>query len=270
MKTTVLITGSTDGIGKQTAHELAMAEYQVIIHGKDIERVENTVDEIKNASKNDDIEGFASDFESLKDVSILAKKIKDKYDQLDILINNAGIFSKQHETTQDGFEKTFQVNHLSHFLLTNLLMDLIQKSDKGKIVNVSSMVHATAIDFDNLQGEQDFEGSEAYALSKLCNVLFTYKLDRMLDKDKTTVYVVHPGVINTKLLRSNWGGIGGSVKEGAENVLYVATYEEIDHVSGKYFVNKMPQSSATVTYETDKQDKLWEVSKDMVKDYLQE
>jgi NAD(P)-dependent dehydrogenase (short-subunit alcohol dehydrogenase family) len=268
MKTTVLVTGSTDGIGKQTAHELAMAEYQVIVHGKDIDRVEKTVDEIKNASKNNDIEGFASNFESLKDVSILADKIKDKYDKLDILINNAGISTKQQDKTEDGFERTFQVNYLAHFLLTNLLLDLIKKSEKGKIVNVSSMVHATAIDFDNLQGEQRFEGSSAYALSKLCNILFTYKLDRIIEEDNVTVNALHPGVINTKLLRNNWGGIGGSVKEGAENVLYVATYEEIDHVSGKYFVNKMPQSSATITYETEKQDKLWEVSKEMVKDYL--
>jgi NAD(P)-dependent dehydrogenase (short-subunit alcohol dehydrogenase family) len=268
MKTTVLVTGATDGIGKQTAMELAMAEYHVIVHGKDIDRVENTTDQLKNASKNNDIEGFASNFESLKDVSVLADKIKDKYDKLDVLINNAGIFQKERELTEDGFEKTFQVNHLSHFLLTNLLLDLIRKSDKGKIVNVASMVHATAIDFENLQGEQNFEGSEAYALSKLCNVLFTYKLDRILDKDNVTVNCLHPGVINTKLLRSNWGGIGGSVKEGAENVLYVATYEEIDHVSGKYFVNKMPQSSATITYEEDKQDKLWKVSEEMVKDYL--
>jgi NAD(P)-dependent dehydrogenase (short-subunit alcohol dehydrogenase family) len=268
MKTTVLVSGATDGIGKQTAMELAMAEYHVIVHGKDIDRVENTTDQLKKTSKNNDIEGFASNFESLKDVSVLADKIKDKYDKLDVLINNAGIFQKERETTVDGFEKTFQVNHLSHFLLTNLLLDLIRKSEKGKIINVASMVHATAIDFENLQGEQNFEGSEAYALSKLCNVLFTYKLDRILDKENVSVNCLHPGVINTKLLRSNWGGIGGSVKEGAENVLYVATYEEIDYVSGKYFVNKMPQSSATITYEEDKQDKLWKVSEEMVKDYL--
>ena len=268
MKTTVLVTGSTDGIGKQTALELAMAEYYVIVHGRDIDSVEKTVDELKNASNNNDIEGFAADFESLKDVSILAEKIKDKFDKLDILINNAGTFEKEKALTQDGYEKTFQVNHLSHFLLTNLLLDRLKKAEKGKIVNVASMVHSTAVDFDNLQGEQNFQGSEAYALSKMCNVLFTYKLNRILDKENVTVNCLHPGVINTKLLRSNWGGIGGSVKEGAENVLYVATYEEIDHVSGKYFVSKNPQSSAMVTYEEEKQNRLWKISEEMVQDYL--
>lgn len=268
MKTIVFITGATDGIGKQTAMELAMAEYHVIIHGRSIDRVENTIDELQKNSKNNDIDGFASDFGSLKDVSVLAEKINEKYERIDILINNAGVFQKERELTVDGFEKTFQVNHLAHFLLTNLLLDKIKNSDKGRIINVASMVHSTAIDFHNLKGEQNFEGSEAYAISKLCNVLFTYKLSRILEKNKITVNCLHPGVINTKLLRNNWGGIGGSVKEGAENVLYVATYEEIDHVSGKYFVNKMPQSSAMVTYEQEKQDKLWEVSKEMTKNYL--
>ncbi|MFO8236421.1 MAG: SDR family NAD(P)-dependent oxidoreductase [Bacteroidales bacterium] len=268
MKKTVLITGSTDGIGKQTAYDMALADYQIIIHGRSNEKVNQTINEIKETKNDASVEGFVSDFESLKNVSQFAEKLKEKYDKLDILINNAGVALKEKELTEDGYEKTFQINYLSHFLLTNLILDLLKKSEKGKIVNVTSMVHSTAIDFDNLQGEQAFEGSEAYSLSKLCEILFTYKLASSLKEDQTTVNCLHPGVINTKLLKNHWGGIGGSVKEGAENLLYVATYEGIDQVTGKYFVNKMPQSSATVTYETNKQDKLWEISKKMVEAYL--
>lgn len=268
MKTTVLITGATDGIGKQTAIELASKGYNIIVHGRNEEKVNDAVEEVKKNAEDASVDGMAADFESLQEVSQLAEKIKEKYEKLDILINNAGVALQQRETTKDDFEKTFQVNYLAHFLLTNRILNLIKKSEKGKIVNVTSMVHATAIDFENLQGEQMYEGSNAYSLSKLCNILFTYKLARELEDENVTVNCLHPGVISTKLLKSHWGGTGGSVKEGAENIIYVATYEGIDNVTGKYFVNKMPQSSATVTYETNKQDKLWEVSKEMVKDYL--
>lgn len=268
MKKTVLITGATDGIGKQTAIDMANKDYHVIVHGRNTETVDQTIEEIKNKAEDASVDGFNADFESLQEVSQLADKLKEKYEKLDILINNAGVALNSREVTDDGFEKTFQINYLAHFLLTNRILDLIKNSEKGKIVNVTSMVHATAIDFNNLQGEQNFEGSEAYAISKLCNILFTYKLARELEEEKLTANCLHPGVISTKLLKSHWGGTGGSVKEGAENIIYVATYEGIDQVTGKYFVNKMPQSSATVTYENNKQNKLWDVSKNMVKQYL--
>jgi len=268
MKQTILVTGATDGIGKQTAKELATSNYHVIIHGRTDDRVKTTIDEVKNESGNEDVEGYAADFASLKEVSNLADLLNKTYEKLDVLINNAGIFQNKKEETADGYEKTFQVNHLAPFLLTNQLLDLLEKGKKPRIVNVSSMVHATAIDFDNLQGEQSFDGSSAYSLSKLCNILFTYKLAEKLESSKIKVNCLHPGVINTKLLRENYGNIGNSVKKGAENLLYVATYPGIEHVSGKYFVNKMPQSSAQVSYEKTKQDKLWEISQNMVKDYF--
>jgi NAD(P)-dependent dehydrogenase (short-subunit alcohol dehydrogenase family) len=270
MKQTILVTGATDGIGKQTAKELASSDYHLIIHGRTDDRVKSTLDEIKNESGNEDIEGYAANFESLKEVSDFANMLNKTYERLDVLINNAGVFQNKWEKTTDGNEKTFQVNHLAPFLLTNKILGLLENAKNPRIVNVASMVHSTAIDFENLQGEKDFDGNSAYSLSKLCNILFTYKLHRKLEDSSSHINTncLHPGVIDTKLLRSNWGGIGNSVKEGAENVLYVATYDGIEEVSGKYFVNKMPQSSAMVTYENDKQDKLWEISENMVKDYF--
>ena len=268
MKQTILVTGATDGIGKQTAKELASSDYHVIIHGRTDNRVKTTIDEVKNESGNEDVEGYAADFASFKEVSNLADLLNKTYEKLDVLINNAGIFQNKKEETADGYEKTFQVNHLAPFLLTNKLLDLLEKGKKPRIVNVSSMVHATAIDFENLQGETNFDGSSAYSLSKLCNILFTYKLAGKLESSEIKANCLHPGVINTKLLRMNYGNIGNSVKEGAENLLYVAKYPGLEHVSGKYFVNKMPQSSAQVSYEKNKQDKLWEISQNMVKDYF--
>jgi len=268
MKQTILVTGATDGIGKQTAKELASSNYHVIIHGRADGRVKATLDEIKKESNNEDVEGYAADFSSLKEVSNLADLLNKTYEKLDVLINNAGIFQNKKEETADRYEKTFQVNHLAPFLLTNKILNLLEKSEKPRIVNVASMIHATAIDFDNLQGEQSFDGSSAYSLSKLCNILFTYKLAEKLESSEIMVNCLHPGVINTKLLMNNFGNIGNSVKEGAENLLYVATYPGIENVSGKYFVNKMPQSSAQVSYEKNKQDKLWEISQNMVKDYF--
>ncbi|MFW5944766.1 MAG: SDR family NAD(P)-dependent oxidoreductase [Bacteroidota bacterium] len=268
MSKNVLITGSTDGIGKQSAIELAKMDYHVIIHGRTDDSVNQALEGIKKESGKDDITGFSGELEILPEVKQLADKVKSNYDKLDILVNNAGIFQKNRELTNDGFEKTFQVNYLAHFLLTNLLMDLLENGERARVVNVSSMVHSTAIDFDNLQGEQNFVGSAAYGLSKLCYVLFTYKLAREKDRSQLTANCLHPGVISTKLLKQNYGDIGSAVEEGARNIVYVANSDAIEGVSGKYFVNQMPQSSATVTYEVNVQDRLWEVSKEMVKDYL--
>jgi NAD(P)-dependent dehydrogenase (short-subunit alcohol dehydrogenase family) len=268
MSKNVFITGATDGIGKQSAIELAKQDYHVIIHGRSDESVNQALEDIRKESGKDDFTGFSGEFEVLSEVKDLAEKVKKNYDKLDILVNNAGIFKKNRELTQDGFEKTFQVNYLAHFLLNNLFMDLLENAENARVVNVSSMVHSTAIDFDNLQGEQNFEGSAAYGLSKLCNVLFTYKLAREKEDSNITSNCLHPGVISTKLLKKNYGDIGEAVEEGAKNILYVATSDAIEGVSGKYFVNQMPQSSATVSYEISVQDRLWEVSMEMVKGYL--
>jgi len=268
MSKQVLITGATDGIGKQAAIDLAKMDYQVYIHGRDESSVNQALKEIREETGKENLHGFSGNFESLQEVSQLADTVKKQLDHLDILINNAGIFQKEWEVTNDGYEKTFQVNYLSHYLLTRLLLDLLRKSESARVVNVSSMVHATAIDLENLQGEQDFVGSKAYGISKLCNVLFTYKLARETENEPITSNCLHPGVISTKLLKQNYGDIGDAVQEGSENIIYVATAEAVEGVSGKYFVNRQPQSSATVSYEPSVQDELWVISENMVAQYL--
>ena len=153
-------------------------------------------------------------------------------------------------------------------LLTNLLVDLLTLERQSRIVNVSSMVHAGEIDLGDLQLKESYSGSKAYCLSKLCDILFTYKLADDLKKTGTTVKCLYPGVIGTELLHSNWGGSGAPVSEGAKTPVYLATSSEVQGETGKYFVNRKAAKSAPVTYDREVQEKLWSISLGYGKDYL--
>jgi len=259
----ILITGSTDGIGKQTALDLAQTGATMLLHGRNPARGERVVDEIKKATGNDRIEIFIADFSSLNDVRSLAEQVRQKYNTLDVLINNAGVYETRHRTSEDGFEMTFAVNHLAPFLLTHLLLDLLKKGGRSRIINVSSMAHASSIDFKNLQGEKHYSGYEAYALSKLCNILFTYSIARKLDGTGITANCLHPGVIGTKLLKTGWGMGGSPVSEGSGNLVYLAISPELEGITGKYFMNKKQKNSSRISYDQKVQTKLWLISEQM-------
>ena len=264
---TVLVTGSTDGIGKQTALELAHEGYRVIVHGRDHSKLKATIEEIRDRSKNEEVEGVLGDFASLRDVSRISAELCSRLEGLNVLINNAGIWNREFTLSKDGIESTFAVNHLAPFLLTILLLDLITQEKQSRIINVSSMVHASEIDFENLQLTGSYNGSKAYSLSKLCNILFTYKLADDLKETGTTVNCLHPGVIGTKLLHANWSG-GAPVSEGAKTPVYLATSPEVAGETGKYFVDRKPAKSAPITYDSDVQKKLWDVSLGFVQYFL--
>ncbi|MFC1580509.1 SDR family oxidoreductase [Thermodesulfobacteriota bacterium] len=258
----VLITGSTDGIGRQTALDLAGMGAHVLIHGRDAGRLKAAAQEIER-SASQKIETFLGDFSSLDQVRQLAGDIMEKHDQLNLLINNAGILANRKRTSEDGYEMTFAVNHLAPFLLTGLLLDLTKRGAPSRIVNVSSMMHSHAIDFENLNGEKGFDGHDAYGLSKLCNVLFTYELAERLKGTGVTVNCLHPGVIGTKLLRGGWGGGGGGGSHRSENLLYVATGKALAHVTGKYFMNMRETRSADITYDPVIRKRLWKISEEI-------
>jgi len=261
----ILITGATDGIGKQTALELAATEAIVIVHGRNIGSCTKTVEELKKLSGNKKIDLIAGDFSSLSEVRNLALNIKNKYSKLDVLINNAGVYETDFKLSADGYEMTFAVNHLAHFLLTNLLLELLMESSDGRVITVSSMMHAYAgIDLENWNNPENFDGSSAYAFSKAANVLFAYHLAELIKTENITSNVLHPGVISTKLLHKGFGFGGGSVKSGAATSVYLAVSKEVEGVSGKYFVNSQVAPSAEFTYNKKLQNKLWQLSEKLV------
>ena len=173
----ILVTGSTDGIGKETARQLAELGASVIVHGRHADRCEAARDEIRATTGNSRVDFVAADLSSQRQVRQMAAEIIARYDRLHVLINNAGVILLQRQLSEDGLEMSFAVNHLAPFLLTHLLLDRLKQSAPARIINVSSTVHYDApLKFDNLQGERKYNGVEAYKIAKLGNVLFTYEL----------------------------------------------------------------------------------------------
>jgi len=259
-----MVTGSTDGIGKQTAWELADTGAKVLIHGRNRKKCESTRGEIEKGTGNNQLKIYVADFSSLRQVRELAEEIKSSQDRLDVLVNNAGVYQDSRQITEDGMEMTFQVNHLAPFTLTLLLLDLLFQSTPARIVNVASTTHQSAtVDFDNLQGEKYYEGYTAYALSKLGNILFTYELARQLEGKGITVNCLHPGSINTKLLRAGFSSVGHDVSYGAQTPVYLATSPEVEGVTGKYFRHEQETDSSSLSYDRGLQEKFWKVSEEL-------
>ncbi len=264
MKKIILVTGATDGIGKQTALELAKSGHKIIVHGRTKEKAQLSANEIIDRTGNKEIEFAVADFSSLKEVRRLADEIKERFDALNVLINNAGVYKKKKEITEDGFEATFAINHLAPFLLTNLIIDILLKNAPSRIINVSSVAHQRGkIDFENLNAEKCFDGYGSYSLSKLANIIFSNELADKLKNTKVTVNSLHPGVIGTKLLKEGFGMGGASIMEGAETSIFLATSDEVENVSGKYFDNKKISTYSKVADDEDVKKKLWELSEKM-------
>lgn len=259
---TILVTGSTDGIGRKTAIDLAAMGHRPIIHGRDRDRCNAVATEIRNRSGIQEVPCFVADLGSLEQVSAMAAALRERFERIDVLINNAGVYESGRSVTPDGFETTFAVNHLAHFSLTLQLIDLLPSAGNGRIVIVSSMVHAGSIDFSDLQSEKAYNPYSAYALSKLCNVLFTYELAERLAPRRISANCLHPGVINTKLLRAAFSG-GSPVSEGARNLIFAATAEEIAGVTGKYFYDRQATRTTDITYDPTVRKQLWEMSLEM-------
>lgn len=268
MMKTILITGSTDGIGKQTAYDLAKKGHEIIVHGKDEARGNKIVSDIISSIGNSYIHYINADLSNFTEIKALAKNVKNKFPKLDILINNAGVLETEKIILPNGFEKTFMVNHISVFVLTNLLMDLLKSTENSRIVNVSSMAQASSIDFKNLNGEKYYDSYNAYSVSKLANILFTYKLDSLLAGDGPTVNCLHPGAIDTKLLHKGWGIGGASLESGAKTSVYLADSDDVKDVSGKYFVNSSERKSIAISYDIKVQNRLWQISENIMIDNI--
>ena len=257
---TILVTGSTDGIGRATALALAERGCAVIVHGRNVQRANSTARELAAATGNQQVTAVAADFASLAQVREMAEELHRTCPRLDVLINNAGIAVRRRQLTVDGYESTLAINHLAPFLLTNLLLDLLQASAPARIVNVSSGAHSSGqIDCDDLQMEHGFDGWQAYCNSKLANALFTCELARRLDAKQIIANFLHPGVIDTKLLHVNFGG-GSPVATGAQTPVYLALAPEVADVTGAYFVNRRRSRASATAGNRRLAAELWRVS----------
>ena len=264
-----LITGATDGIGKETAKCLAEYNARLILVGRDQIKGESVRNELMVQTGNDQIDIMTADLSNMNAIQKLSAEIHKKYNKLNVLINNAGAFFSKREITDDGFEKTFALNHLGYFLLTKLLLDLIKKGKNPRIINVASGAHiGVTLDFDDLQGKNDYSGWAAYKRSKLMNIMFTYKLAELLKDTPITVNTLHPGFVRTRFGDNNTGivGIGLnlakkigaiSIKKGAETSVFLATSPTVKGVSGKYFVKCKPEKSSSSSYNKSDIDRLW-------------
>jgi retinol dehydrogenase-14 len=206
----------------------------------------------------------------------LAAQVYDTYPRLDVLVNNVGGFWAHRHVTPDGLERTFALNHLAPFLLTNLLLDPLTASAPARIVTVSSGAHASGrIDFDDLQGERNYSGQRAYSQSKLANVMFTYELARRLDGTGVTATVLHPGVVRTSFGAEDQAAhfavmirvarpLMKTPAQGARTPIYLASSPEVEGIAGRYFANRKPKTSSKASRDTTAAARLWQVSADLV------
>jgi retinol dehydrogenase 14 len=270
---TCIVTGTSSGIGKETAVALAAAGARVAIVCRTRDTGEHALAEIRRRSGGD-VSLFVADLGSQRAVRALAAQLIAALPRVDVLVNNAGLILDRRVLTEDGLETTFAVNHLGYFLLTRLLERKLLTSAPARIVNVASRAHESAtIRFDDLMGARHYNGWSAYTQSKLANILFTYELARRLNGTTVTANCLHPGVI-----ASNFGNAGplpirlgirvgrffmkGS-ERGAETSIYLASSSEVEGVSGKYFVNRRETRSSDVSYEQSIAAQLWKVSEEL-------
>lgn len=265
----ILVTGSTDGIGKQTAHDLAKMGATLLLHGRNQERGEATLQEIYSATGNKRLEYYLADFSSLADVRRLAAAVQAKHNSLDILINNAGIGAgKLTETkrvlSQDGYELRLAVNYLAPFLLTQLLLPCLRNAVPSRIINVTSLGQQP-IDFDDVMLERHYDPMQAYCQSKLANVMFTFDLAERLKDQRITVNCLNPGSrLNTKMVSEMFGEYRGTVQSGADVIIHVATSAALKNITGRYF-DQMQEKANGQAYDRQARQKLWQLSESLCK-----
>jgi NAD(P)-dependent dehydrogenase (short-subunit alcohol dehydrogenase family) len=271
----VLVTGGSRGIGRATALGLATMGARVAITGRDRERTEDAAREIR-AAGGGQVDVFVADLSAQSEVRRLADEVLQSLSRIDVLINNAGGYWHTRHVTADGLERTFAVNHLAPFLLTNLLLDRLKQTAPARVVTVSSNAQTTGrIDFNDLQGERSYSGGRAYNQSKLANVLFSYELARRLQTTSVTANALHPGIVSTSFGAEDPAGLQRlfvpivrpfmkTPVQGAATSIYLASAPDLEQVTGRYFVNSKPKRSSKRSYDEAAAARLWQVSADLV------
>ncbi len=271
------ITGGTSGIGKETALELARMGATIILPARNLELAASVKKEIIDKTGNVNIDIMPCDLVSFDSIRSFAKTFLAKYDRLHILVNNAGIMETTRQISRDSIERTFAVNHLAPFLLTNLLLETIKQSAPARIVNVSSDGYKSGtINFDDIEWKQQYSGFRVYAQSKLANILFTQKLSSMLIGTGVTVNALHPGMTATNFLNLLPPFVRPLAKmfmltpaQGAETTVYLASSPEAAMTTGKYFIKKKITPLSAKAQNADIADRLWSVSEGYISQKIQ-
>jgi NAD(P)-dependent dehydrogenase (short-subunit alcohol dehydrogenase family) len=265
---TILVTGATDGLGKRVASELLGKGARVLLHGRSRERLEDTLEEVRDQTGNEKLRYYLADFSSLGEVRGLAKRMLAEEERLDVLVNNAGVIVPDRKESEDGYELTFAVNYLSHFLLTSLLLPLLRNSAPARIVNVAS-AGQSPIDFANVMLERGYDAMRAYSQSKLAQIMFTFELSGRLSGTGVSVNALHPAsLMNTKMVDEAFGYTISTVEEGADATVRLAASPEVEGVTGRYFDGKREASADRQAYDEDARQKLWRMSEEMCTPFL--
>jgi len=268
----IVVTGATDGIGLQSAIELARLGARLHLVGRNPQKLSAAADKVAAASGGAPPVTYLADLSSQGAIRALAAEIGAQAPELEILLNNAGGIFLERRVSDDGIEMTFALDHLNYFLLTHLLLDRLKAAPRARIVNVASAAHRGArLDFDDLQGERSYSAWSAYGRAKLANIMFTYALARRLEGSSVTANCLHPGFV-----ASNFGGDAGGlmgfafglakrvgalrVADGAKTPVHLCASPDVEGVSGRYFDRCRPVASSAASMDTAAQERLWSIS----------
>ncbi len=269
---TIVVTGGTSGIGEVAAVELAKQGARIVLVARDAERAEATLRKLRHANPAANPVAHMADLSRLSEMRRVAKEIGDEEPEIDVLINNAGALFGSRQAAEGGLEMTFALNHMSYFVMTNILLPNLKATKNARIVSTASDAHNGAkLDFDDLQSARKYSGFSVYGKSKLCNILFTRELARRIAGTGVTANCLHPGFVATRFGDLSGGIMSVAVRiakpigaispaQGAKTIIYLATSSDVAGKSGGYYYkNKLAVPSAEAQNDADAQ-RLWEIS----------
>ena len=275
----IIVTGATNGIGEVAALELAKMGADITLISRTESKLQATAAKIEQAGGSADY--ITADLSSIEETRQAAETFKQRHSRLDVLLNNAGaVFSDRHESV-DGVEMTFALNHLSYFLLTQDLLEILKQTaethGEARVVNVSSSAHQSGMHWDDMLYEKGYNSFGAYGQSKAMNILFTYELDRRLQGTNVTANALHPGFVETGFGQNNgWFMktilnllqplLAKSADDGAKTSIYLASSPQVAGVSGKYFVDEKQKRSADFTHKEESWERLWDYTENLIRE----
>jgi NAD(P)-dependent dehydrogenase (short-subunit alcohol dehydrogenase family) len=266
---TILVTGATDGLGRRVALELAERGAIVLLHGRDRGRCEAVLEEVRSQTGSEGSHYHLADLSSLDAVGGLAKQILSEHDRLDVLVNNAGVIAHERRETEDGYELTFAVNYLAHFLLTDLLLPLLRDSTPARIVNVASAAQSP-VDFRDVMMKRGYDGLKAYSQSKLAQIMFTFELAARLRDAGVSTNALHPApLMDTTMVFETFGRASSTVQEGAEATVRLAISPELEGITGRYFDGRREARANRQAYDEEARKRLWDLSEELCRPFLE-